>query len=79
MSEQIYEHHLEIKQNKLYPFKLTRSEKTSGDAISNWHKNIELLYFIDGTAYIQYGAEDFFVQKDDFVIVNSKNFENFGC
>lgn len=71
MSEQIYEHHLAIKQNKLCPFKLAHSEKTSGDSISNWHKNIELLYFVDGTSYIQYGAEDFFVQKDNFVIVNS--------
>ena len=71
MSEQIYEHHLAIKQNKLCPFKLAHLEKISGDSLSNWHKNIELLYFVDGTAYVQYGAEDFFVQKDDFVIVNS--------
>ncbi len=71
MSDQIYEHHLALKQNKLCPFKLTHSKNTSGDSISNWHKNIELLYFVDGTAFIQYGAEDFPVKKDDIVVVNS--------
>ncbi len=71
MSEQIYEHHLFLKQNKLFPFKLGHTENNSGDAISNWHKNIELLYIIDGTAFVQYGAEDFPVKKDDIVVVNS--------
>lgn len=71
MSEQIYEHHLALKKNKLCPFKIGRVANTSGDSISNWHKNIELLFFIDGTAYMQYGAEDFFIKKDDIVVVNS--------
>lgn len=71
MSEQIYEHHLSLKKNKLFPFKVGHILNTSGDSISNWHKNIELLYFVDGTAYMQYGAEDFFVKKDDIVVVNS--------
>ena len=71
MSEQIYEHHLALKQNKLYPFKLGHTQNNSGDSISNWHKNIELLYFVDGTAFVQYGAEDFPVKKDDIVVVNS--------
>ena len=71
MTEQIYEHHLKIKNDKFCPFKLGFSGKPFGEVVSNWHKNIEVLLFTEGTAFIQYGTEDLSVKKDDIVVVNS--------
>ncbi len=71
MIEQIYEHHLKIKNDKLCPFKLGYDSNQNDDAVSNWHKNIEILLCTDGNAFVQCGTEDIPIKKDDFVVINS--------
>lgn len=65
-----YEHHLNIKTNKLEPFELHCLENKF-DTPCNWHKNIELIYITDGDGAIRYGTEEYALKKGDLVIVNS--------
>ena len=70
MSEQIYEHHLSLKQDKLCPFRF-KSSKNLRDSVCNWHTNIEILLVTDGEGRIQYGSDDIPLKKHDIVVVNS--------
>ena len=70
MSEQIYEHHLALKQDKLCPFRF-KSSRNLHDSVCNWHANIEVLLVTDGEGRIQYGSEDMPLRKHDVVVVNS--------
>ena len=70
MSEQIYEHHLALKQDKLCPFRF-KSSRNLHDSVCNWHANIEVLLVTDGEGRIQYGSEDMPIHRHDIVVVNS--------
>lgn len=70
MSEQIYEHHLTIKQNKLCPF-LFKSSNGLHDSVCNWHTNIEILLVTDGEGYVQYNSDELPLEKHDIIIINS--------
>lgn len=70
MITQTYEHHLELRDDKLCPFKF----KTCDDvynSVCNWHNNIELLLVTGGSGRIQYGMDDFGIDEHDIIIVNS--------
>lgn len=71
MSEQIYEHHLHLKNDKICPFKIGVVSNRWGDTQANWHKNIEVFLCTEGTTFIQCGADDFKMELDDIVVVNS--------
>ena len=62
-----YEHHLDLKKNTLIPFKAEIS-KNVFTATCNWHDNIELLLFTQGTGTLRYGTESIEVKKDMLVI-----------
>ncbi|MBE6550386.1 MAG: AraC family transcriptional regulator [Ruminococcaceae bacterium] len=65
-----YEHHLQIKTNKLEPFKLHYLINRV-DSPCNWHKNIELIYITNGEGCIRYGTEQYSLCAGDLVIINS--------
>ena len=70
MAERIYEHHFYIRKDKLCPFKLNFVENAYGCAC-NWHRNIEIIFIVDGNGIIRYGSEVFDIGKGDFIVVNS--------
>lgn len=70
MSTQQYEHHLALRRDKLCPFKF-KSSNNLHNAVCNWHRNIEILLVTDGEGRMQYGSEDFAIEKHDIVVVNS--------
>ena len=70
MSEQVYEHHLSLKQDKLCPFKI-KSSKNLRNSICNWHTNIEILLVTSGEGHIQYNSSDFKLNKHCIIVVNS--------
>ena len=70
MSEQIYEHHLSLKQDRLCPFKF-KSSRNLRDSVCNWHANIEILLVTEGTGRVQYNADDLALEKHDIIVVNS--------
>ncbi len=71
MSEYTYEHHINIRSDALCPFKISHTICSSADSIANWHNNIEILFFSEGTASVQYGSERFDVKGEEMVIINS--------
>ena len=71
MITQTYEHHLELRQDKMCPFKFKKCEDTY-NSICNWHHNVEILLVTEGCGRIQYGSLDFAIEKHDFIIVNSE-------
>ena len=70
MTEQRYEHHIKIKQDRICPF-LMRSQNNIPSAICNWHTNIEVLLVTDGEGHVQYNSDDLFLEAHDIVVVNS--------
>lgn len=70
MITQKYEHHLELRQYKLCPFKFHTCDDLH-TSVCNWHNNIEVILVTDGEGKIQYGAEDLAIKKGDIIIVNS--------
>jgi AraC-like DNA-binding protein len=65
-----YEHHLQIKTNKLEPFKLHYLINRL-DSPCNWHKNIEVIYITNGEGYIRYGTQQYEICAGDLIIINS--------
>ena len=70
MSEQIYEHHLTLKQDKLCPFKIKTSNNLR-DSVCNWHTNIEILLVTGGEGHMQYNSDDLPISKHDIIVINS--------
>lgn len=70
MITQKYEHHLDLRRDKLCPFKFNTNEEVY-NSVCNWHHNIEILLVTDGKGHIQYDSEDFAIEKHDIIIVNS--------
>ncbi len=65
-----YEHHLSMKTHKICPF-IVRLSKNPVSSPANWHKNIEILLFAEGSGRIQYGKEVLSVFESDIVIISS--------
>ena len=70
MSDQVYENHLEIKQDKLCPFKF-KALNDVRNSVCNWHENIELLLVTDGEGHMQYNSDDVHLQRHDIIVINS--------
>ena len=70
MSDQVYEHHLSLKQDKLCPF-IIKASKNLRNTICNWHTNIEILLVTSGEGHIQYNSSDFQLGEHCIVVVNS--------
>ena len=70
MTAQIYEHHINIKKNKLCPF-LMRKLNNTRNSLCNWHKNIEVLLVTDGEGRLQYNSEDLPLSEGDIIVINS--------
>ena len=66
-----FEHHLDIKRTPLVPFK-ARSTKNTKTIYCNWHDNLEMLYFTEGSAVLHYGIRDIEVSAGELVIVNAQ-------
>ena len=65
-----FEHHLQLKTNKLEPFKLHYLINRF-DSPCNWHKNIEVIYITKGEGFIRYGTDEYALREGDLVIINS--------
>lgn len=65
-----YENHIDIRKNKLCPFKLAHTVG-EGSSPCNWHNNVEVIYVTGGKSYIQYATDRISLEKGDMVIVNS--------
>lgn len=70
MTDRYYEHHLEIRKDKLCPFKISAVERATG-CVCNWHKNIEILVITRGHGGIRYGSRDMEICAGDVILVNS--------
>ncbi len=70
MTNHRYEHHLSLKDN-LCPFISDQASISKDEIVANWHRNIEVLVITDGSGFVQYGADEIFVEKDDIIIVDS--------
>lgn len=66
-----FEHHLDIKRTPLVPFK-ARNTKNTKTIYCNWHDNLEMLYFTEGSAVLHYGIRDIEVSAGELVIVNAQ-------
>ena len=71
MIQQTYEHHLELRQDKLCPFKFKECRDVF-NSVCNWHHNIEILLVTAGEGRIQYGSDDFEISRHDVIVVNSE-------
>jgi AraC-like DNA-binding protein len=69
--EKLYEHHYKLKSDKLCPFKLERGERSDAN-FYNWHKNIEIIFVIDGEGEFQYSTDKLKVKSGDMVVINSE-------
>lgn len=65
-----YEYHEYIDQNLKVIFHLDKIEKSSPEFTTHWHENIELLYFIQGSAMVQSDAEFTSVKAGEIAIIN---------
>lgn len=65
-----FEHHLQLKTNRLEPF-ILHCLINRFDSPCNWHKNIEIIYILKGEGYIRYGTEEYALREGDLVAVNS--------
>ena len=70
MITQTYEHHLELRKDKLCPFKFKECECVY-NSVCNWHHNIEILLVTEGCGRIQYGSDDMPIEAHDMILVNS--------
>lgn len=61
-----------IKDNR-FPIQLFKQESNNSKPVfySHWHEQLEILYFIEGTAIIQCNMTSFEVKAGDLIIVNS--------
>lgn len=66
-----FEHHLDIKRTPLVPFK-AKNTKNTNTIYCNWHDNLEMLYFTEGSATIRYGTQDIEVSAGMLVIINAQ-------
>ncbi len=66
-----FEHHLDIKENPLIPFK-ARNIRGCHSVYCNWHDSIELLFVYDGTGVLHYGTQDIELSPGLLVIINSQ-------
>ena len=63
-----YEHHSDITQNKLCPFKLRHVPCV--EDIFNWHKNIEIILITEGVGYIHHGTDEIPLKKGDITLIS---------
>ena len=63
-----YEHHADISQNKLCPFKLRHVQCV--EDVFNWHKNIEIIMITDGEGYIHHGTDEIPLKKGDITLIS---------
>ena len=66
-----YEHHENLKKNRLCPFKLELVHGNA-EAISNWHRNIEIILVLGGTGKARYGTRELALTEGDIVAVNAE-------
>jgi len=72
MSDKIYETHLLSSQPLPFVFHFdTVRGQTQSSEKENWHTNIELLYFVEGSGSVTCNARNYPVKKDDIFVVNS--------
>lgn len=62
-----YEHHADITQNKLCPFKIRHISCV--EDVFNWHKNIEMILVTDGEGFIHHGTEKMHLKKGDVSLI----------
>ncbi|MBR2044070.1 MAG: helix-turn-helix transcriptional regulator [Clostridia bacterium] len=70
MTNHVYEYHLDVRKNKLCPFKLNIVSNYSIYSC-NWHENIEIIYVVDGSGKIRYGNMELDFTAGDIIVVNS--------
>ena len=63
-----YEHHADIMQNKLCPFKLRHVMCV--EDVFNWHKNVEIIYVTDGEGYVHHGIDTIPLKKGDIALIS---------
>ena len=71
-----YEHHATLKQNKLSPFELARVYGNA-EAVSNWHRNLEVILVVAGKGGVRYGARELALKEGDLVAVNAEVLHRF--
>lgn len=71
-----YENHEILKKNKLCPFKLGLVHGNA-EAISNWHRNIEVILVVGGVGKARYGTKDLSLKEGDIVAVNAEVLHRF--
>lgn len=64
----IFEPHIHA--NRKLPF-IHHISFTTGRRVSNFHENLELLFFIEGNGYVEYNAQRYEVTANDLIVVNS--------
>ncbi len=70
MAHHFYEHHIDIRKNKICPFKVDFL-KDYRPLTCNWHENIEVMLITEGEGVIFYGNKEKSFKKGDIVIINS--------
>lgn len=70
MADQKYEHHTELRKQKLCPFMIKALNNVKNSSC-NWHRNIEILYVTGGSGRTKYGSDDIPISEGDVVIFNS--------
>lgn len=73
-----FEHHTEIRKNKLCPFKL-RLADSSLSSPCNWHNNVEIILTVSGRGAMQYASDRLELEKNDIVVVNSDTIHQLHC
>ncbi len=64
-----YESHKQLRQDKLCPF-LVHYESRAFNAVCNWHPSLEVILVLEGSGYMQYGADTLSVREGDILIIN---------
>lgn len=70
MSNHVYEYHLDVRKDKLCPFKVKMVSNYSIYSC-NWHENIEIIYVTEGSGKMQYGNKELDFTAGEIIVVNS--------
>ena len=70
MSQSTRIHETHIMQDDLLPFIFRTDRPDLKPVIPNWHENIELLCFTEGSGIIQCGENDYSVSSGDIAVIN---------
>lgn len=71
MLKSVYEYHNAIRNNKKEPVGCRSGGGGKRDSICNWHRNIEIIFTLEGQGTVKCGATEYEAEAGDIVVINA--------